>query len=160
ISREKDYDFKILKSVIEANNRQKTLMVEKIKEAVGDLSGKTLGILGLSFKPNTDDMRDAPSIEIINALQKSGAKIKAYDPAAMEEAKKVLKDIEYCDDPYAIAQGTDAMIILTEWNQFRNLDLEKIKSLLKSPIFIDLRNVYEPNKIKNLGFKYVGVGRK
>ncbi|MEK7279877.1 MAG: UDP-glucose/GDP-mannose dehydrogenase family protein [Nitrospirota bacterium] len=160
ISRDKDYDFKILKSVIEANNRQRTLMVEKIREAVGDLNGKTLGILGLSFKPNTDDMRDAPSIEIINALQKSGAKIKAYDPAATEEAKKVLKDIEYCDDPYAIAQGTDAIIILTEWNQFRNLDLEKVKSLLKSPIFIDLRNVYEPNKIKELGFKYVGVGRK
>ncbi|MEK7825235.1 MAG: UDP-glucose/GDP-mannose dehydrogenase family protein [Nitrospirota bacterium] len=160
ISRDKDYDFKILKSVIEANNRQRMLMVEKIREAVGDLNGKTLGILGLSFKPNTDDMRDAPSIEIINALQKSGAKIKAYDPAATEEAKKVLKDIEYCDDPYAIAQGTDAIIILTEWNQFRNLDLEKVKSLLKSPIFIDLRNVYEPNKIKELGFKYVGVGRK
>jgi UDPglucose 6-dehydrogenase len=160
ISRDKDFDFKILKSVIEANNRQKTLMVEKIREAVGDLNGKTLGILGLSFKPNTDDMRDAPSIEIINALQKSGAKIKAYDPAATEEAKKVLKDIEYCDDPYAIAQGTDAIIILTEWNQFRNLDLEKVKSLLKSPIFIDLRNVYEPNKIKDLGLKYVGVGRK
>ncbi len=160
ISREKDYDFKILKGVIEANNRQKTLMVEKIKEAVGDLNGKTLGILGLSFKPNTDDMRDAPSIEIITSLQKSGAKIKAYDPAAMDEAKKVLKDIEYCDDPYAIAQGTDALIILTEWNQFRNLDLEKVKSLLKSPVFIDLRNVYEPNKIKELGMKYVGVGRK
>lgn len=160
ISRDKDYDFKILKSVIEANNRQRMLMVEKIREAVGDLNGKTLGILGLSFKPNTDDMRDAPSIEIINALQKSGTKIKAYDPAATEEAKKVLKDIEYCDDPYAIAQGTDAIIILTEWNQFRNLDLEKVKSLLKSPIFIDLRNVYEPNKIKELGFKYVGVGRK
>ncbi len=160
ISRDKDYDFKILKSVIEANNRQRTLMVEKIREAVGDLNGKTLGILGLSFKPNTDDMRDAPSIEIITSLQKSGAKIKAFDPAATEEAKKVLKDIEYCDDPYAIAQGADAMIILTEWNQFRNLDLEKVKSLLKSPIFIDLRNVYEPNKIKELGFKYVGVGRK
>ncbi|HLF86194.1 MAG TPA: UDP-glucose/GDP-mannose dehydrogenase family protein [Nitrospiria bacterium] len=160
ISRDKDYDFKILKSVIEANNRQRTLMVEKIREAVGDLNGKTLGILGLSFKPNTDDMRDAPSIEIITSLQKSGAKIKAFDPAATEEAKKVLKDIEYCDDPYAIAQGADAMIILTEWNQFRNLDLEKVKSLLKSPIFIDLRNVYEPNKIKELGFKHVGVGRK
>lgn len=160
ISRDKDYDFKILKGVIEANSRQKTLMVEKIREAVGDLNGKTIGILGLSFKPNTDDMRDAPSIEIINALQKSGAKINAYDPAAMDEAKKVLKDITYCDDSYMAIDGADALIILTEWNQFRNLDLEKVKSLIKSPIFIDLRNVYEPNKIKELGLKYVGVGRK
>ncbi|MBI5745637.1 MAG: UDP-glucose/GDP-mannose dehydrogenase family protein [Nitrospirae bacterium] len=160
ISRDKDYDFKILKGVIEANSRQKTLMVEKIREAVGDLNGKTIGILGLSFKPNTDDMRDAPSIEIINALQKSGAKINAYDPAAMDEAKKVLKDITYCDDSYMAIDGADALIILTEWNQFRNLDLEKVKSLIKSPIFIDLRNVYEPNKIKELGLKYVGLGRK
>lgn len=160
ISKEKGYDFKILKSVIEVNNRHKGVMVEKIKEAIGDLNGKTLGILGLSFKPNTDDMREAPSIEIINALQGLGARIKAYDPAAIKEAKKILKDIIYCDDPYTTVEGTDAVIILTEWNQFRNLDLERIKGSLKSPIFIDLRNVYNPEKMRELGFKYTGVGRR
>lgn len=160
ISGEKGYDFKILKSVIEVNNRQRGLMVDKISAAIGDLNGKTLGILGLSFKPNTDDMREAPSIEIINALQRLGAKIKAYDPAAMDEAKKILKDIIYCDDPYKAAEGTDALIILTEWNQFRNLDLERIKDQVTSPIFIDFRNVYNPEKVKELGFKYIGVGRR
>ena len=123
------------------------------------MNNKTLGVLGLSFKPNTDDMREAASIPIIEGLQKEGAQIKCFDPVAMEEAKKVLPDIKYCNDTYEVAKNSDALLFLTEWNQFRSLNLEKIKSLLKEPIIIDLRNIYEPRKMKEMGFKYISVGR-
>ncbi|MBI4753248.1 UDP-glucose dehydrogenase, partial [Candidatus Desantisbacteria bacterium] len=113
----------------------------------------------IAFKLNTDDVREAPSLKIIKNLQKQGAKIRAYDPAAMENAKKVLKDVFFCQDEYECVLGSNAVIIITEWHQFRNLDLEKIKELLIEPIFIDLRNVYDPRMMKKLGFKYVGVGR-
>jgi len=115
--------------------------------------------LGLSFKPNTDDMREAPSIPIIEALQKMGARIKVYDPEAMNEAKRVLKDVVYCKDAYEVAEGSHALVMITEWNRFRLLDLHRIKDLLEEPIFIDLRNVYEPDQMKRLGFRYCGVGR-
>lgn len=159
IAQTSGYDFKIINSVIEVNRRQKELMVQKIEKALNGLEGKRLGFLGLAFKPNTDDMRDAPSIAIIQSLQKKGARIVAYDPAAMKEAQKSLTDIEYAEDPYAVAEGADAVILITEWNPFRNLDLEKIKTLLKQPVFIDLRNVYDPQKLKEMGFVYEGVGR-
>ena len=159
IAQKNGYEFKIIRSVMEVNYRQRELMVAKIEKEVGGLDGKRLGILGLSFKPNTDDMRDAPSIMIIDALQKKGARITAYDPAAMEEAKKVLLDVLYVSDPYAVADGADALILMTEWNLFRNLDMDKIKSRLKSPVFIDLRNVYEPKKMAGFGFRYASVGR-
>jgi UDPglucose 6-dehydrogenase len=159
IAKEHGYDFEIVKAVIKVNKRQRALMVEKIKKQTGELKDKWIGILGLSFKPNTDDMRDAPSVSIIKGLQKEGAKVRAYDPAAMEEAKKFLDDIEYCNDPYSVAEGSDALVILTEWNQFRNLEINKIKGLLKKPVVIDLKNIYDPKKMKEMGIRYTGVGR-
>lgn len=155
----KGYEFKLINSVIEVNKRQRDLMVVKIEQAVGELEGKRLGLLGLAFKPNTDDMRDAPSVAIIDALQKKGAVIVAYDPAAMKEAEKTLQKVEYAADPYKVAEGADAIILITEWNPFRNLDLDRIKKGLKSPIFIDLRNVYDPKKMAALGFQYTSIGR-
>lgn len=159
IAKEQGYEFEIVKAVIKVNERQRTLMIEKIKKSVGDLKDKKIGVLGLSFKQNTNDMRDAPSISIIKGLQKEGAKIKAYDPASIEEAKKFLDDIDYCNDPYGVADGSDALIVLTEWNQFRNLDILKIKELLKEPVIIDLKNIYDPKKMKEMGIRYTGVGR-
>jgi UDPglucose 6-dehydrogenase len=159
IARERGYVFKILESVIEANEEQKQRMVTKIKEKVGNLKGKTIGILGLSFKPNTDDIRESSSIPIIQGLLSMGATVRAYDPAAMEEAKALLPELEYGNDAYDVARGADALVLVTEWNQFRRLDLPRIKGLLKSPIFIDLRNVYDPQQMKRLGFDYCGVGR-
>ncbi|MDC4225141.1 MAG: UDP-glucose/GDP-mannose dehydrogenase family protein [Candidatus Manganitrophus sp.] len=159
IAQKSGYEFKIVKAVIEVNRQQRERMIQKIEKEVGSIKGKQIGILGLSFKPNTDDMREAPSVTIIRALQERGAKIIAHDPAAMEEAKKVLKEVAYAADPYAVADGSDAIILMTEWNPFRNLDLDQIKKKLKAPIFIDLRNVYEPKKMAALGFKYTSVGR-
>jgi UDPglucose 6-dehydrogenase len=159
IARESGYVFKILESVIEVNEEQKQRMVIKIKEKVGNLKGKTIGILGLSFKPNTNDIRESSSIAIIQGLLATGAKVKAFDPAAMEEAKAIFPGLEYGKDAYDVARGADALVLVTEWNQFRRLDLPRIKDLLKSPIFIDLRNVYDPDQMKRLGFNYCGVGR-
>ena len=155
------YDFKLLKGVISANKHQRELMIEKIKHYLGsNLKGKTIGILGLAFKQNTDDIRKSPSIDIINLLLKEGAHIRCFDPLAIDDAKKILPDLTYCQDEYETAQGSDALVIATEWNQFRNLDLLKIKKLLKSPILLDLRNLYEPATLKSLGFIYEGVGRR
>ena len=126
---------------------------------VGNLKDKTIGILGLAFKPNTDDMREASSIPIIQGLQTRGARIKAYDPEAMKEAQKIFQDVIYCKGPYEVAEGSHALVLLTEWNQFRLLDLKRIKGLLQEPVFIDLRNVYEPHHVRGLGFRYCGVGR-
>ena len=159
IAQKNGYEFKIVKAVIEVNRQQRERMIAKIEKEVGSFKGKQIGILGLSFKPNTDDMREAPSVAIIRALQERGAKIIAHDPAAMEEAKKVLKEVTYAADPYAVADGSDAIILMTEWNPFRNLDLDQIKKKLKAPVFVDLRNVYEPKKMAALGFKYTSVGR-
>ncbi len=159
IGREHNCEMEIVQSTIRVNERQRERMIEKIEGMVGDLRGKTLGILGLAFKPNTDDMREAPSIAIIQGLQAKGARIKAYDPEAMEEARKVFTDVVYCDGPYEVAEGSHALILITEWNRFRRLDLERVKGLLQEPIFIDLRNVYEPRHMRGLGFRYCGVGR-
>jgi UDPglucose 6-dehydrogenase len=159
IARERGYIFKILETVIEVNEEQKRRMVVKIKEKVGDLQGKTIGILGLSFKPNTNDIRESSSIAIIKDLLAMGAKVKAFDPTAMEEAKAILPELEYGKDAYDVAKGADALVLATEWNQFRRLDLLRIKNLLKGPIFIDLRNVYDPSQMKQMGFNYTGVGR-
>jgi UDPglucose 6-dehydrogenase len=160
MAKERGYSFKILDSVIQVNEEQKRRMVSKIKEKVGDLRGKTIGILGLSFKPNTDDIRESSSIAIIQDLLAIGAKVKAFDPAAIEEAKAVLPpEVAYGKDAYDVASGCDALVLATEWNQFRRLDLQRMKGLLKNPIFIDLRNVYDPDQMKRLGFDYCGVGR-
>jgi UDPglucose 6-dehydrogenase len=159
MAHERGYSFKILDAVIRVNDEQKRRMIRKIVEKVGDLHGKTIGMLGLSFKPNTDDIRESSSIVIIRGLLDMGATVKAFDPAAMEEAKTVLPEIEYGKDAYDVAKGANALVLATEWNQFRRLDLQRIKGLLKTPIFIDLRNVYDPDQMKQLGFHYCGVGR-
>jgi UDPglucose 6-dehydrogenase len=159
IGRKHNCEMEIIQSTINVNEKQKERMIEKIEGMVGDVRGKTIGVLGLAFKPNTDDMREACSIPIIQGLQARGARIKAYDPEAMEEAKKVLQDVIYCTGPYEAAEGSHALVLVTEWNQFRLLDLERIKGLLQEPVFIDLRNVYEPLHMRELGFRYCGVGR-
>ena len=160
IAANKGMDLGIVRSAVEANEKQKTIMLEKIKKGVGDLKGRNIAVLGLSFKPNTNDMREAPSIFIIEKLLKEKAKVKAFDPIAMEDAKAVFHDkIKYAKGPYDCVKGADAVVIMTEWNEFRNLELLKIKTLLKTPNFFDLRNIYEPEKMKRLGFKYFCVGR-
>lgn len=159
IARRNGYEFQILQAVDEVNRRQRDLMVAKIKGAVGDLSGTTLACLGLAFKPNTDDVREAPALTILPALQKLGATVRAYDPAAMDEAEKALDGVVFCSDPYEAMTGCDGVILMTEWNQFRNLDLGRVKAALRRPVFIDLRNVYDPKRMRDLGFSYSGVGR-
>ncbi|MCI5122590.1 MAG: UDP-glucose/GDP-mannose dehydrogenase family protein, partial [Candidatus Electrothrix sp. AUS4] len=141
---------------------QKARMVKKIRDAVGGSeAGKTFAVLGLTFKPETDDMRDAPVLTILPALLEKGAKVRAHDPKGMEEAKKYLpEDVEYVNDAYEACKGVDAVVLMTEWNQYRALDFERLKKGMNTPIFIDLRNVYEPTSLKNMGFSYVGVGRK
>lgn len=150
----------IIEATIKTNENQKERAVKMIKGTIGILKGKTICILGLSFKPNTNDLRDAPSLFIIDKLLKSGTKIRAYDPVAMEDARKIFHKIIYCKDAYDAAKETEAVVIVTEWNQFRNLDLNRIKKLMKGNFFFDLRNIYEPDKIRKIGFKYYSVGRK
>ena len=149
----------IVDAAIRVNENQREQMVKKIKEAVGGLKGKTIAILGLSFKPNTDDIRDAPPISIIRSLLREKAHIKAYDPISMKEAEKILPQVKYCKDAYDAMKGSHALVILTEWNQFRTLDLEKIKKLLKEPFFFDFRNIYDPQRLREKGFQYYCVGR-
>lgn len=159
MAQERGYSFKIIEAVIKVNDEQKKRMIEKITEKVGNLQGKKIGILGLSFKPNTNDIRESPSMVIVQGLLDLGAKVKVFDPAAMEETKAIFPDIDYGKDAYDVARGADALVLATEWNQFRRLDLQRIKGLLKNPVFVDLRNVYDPDQMKRLGFHYCGVGR-
>ena len=154
-----DVETSVVDAVIKANDYQRQAMIPKIEKLLGEISGKQIGVLGLSFKPETDDMRESPATDIIRELQKRGAKIKAFDPVAMEEAKHLLSDVEYAADEYDAIKDADILIIVTEWNQFRALDMEKVKQLLKSPKIADLRNIYEPNDMREMGFEYVGVGR-
>ena len=151
----------IVNAAVQANERQKSIMIDKIKQGLGDVKGKTIAVLGLSFKPNTNDMREAPSISIIEKLLKEQVKVKVFDPIAMDDAKAIFHaKIKYAKGPYDCVKGADALIILTEWNEFRNLELVKIKTLLKTPNFFDLRNIDEPGKMKRLGFNYFCVGRR
>lgn len=159
IAEKYDIELGIVSAVIRANEKQMEYMVKKIKDALGTLKGRTIAILGLSFKPNTDDIRDAPSLYIIKGLLKEEANIRAYDPVSMEEANKILPKINYCKDSYDAVKGADALVIVTEWNQFRNLDLDRLRKLLKGPYFFDLRNVYDPQRMKEKGFHYYCVGR-
>ncbi len=159
VAREFNRDSIIVDAVIEVNRRQREAMVPKIEKLVGELSGKTIAILGLAFKPETDDMREAPAIDIVNTLVTRGAKVRAYDPVAMEEAGKVLSQIEYAADEYEAVAGADALVFITEWNQFRALDMSRIRDLMRSPRIADLRNIYDPSDMRELGFEYVGVGR-
>jgi len=150
---------RIVDAVIDANERQREAMIPKIEKLVGSLDGKQIGILGLAFKPETDDMRESPAIDIIRSLLDRGVKIRAYDPVAMDEARHCLPEIEYATDEYDAIRDADALVIVTEWNQFRALDMDKVKQLLKAPKIADLRNIYEPQDMRELGFDYVGVGR-
>ncbi|MFC1667040.1 UDP-glucose dehydrogenase family protein [Candidatus Omnitrophota bacterium] len=159
ISGKLGYDFGILKAARKVNEEQKALFVRKIEESLWIIRGKTIGILGLSFKPNTDDMRFAPSIDIIASLQESGAKIRAYDPQAMKKARSIIKGITFCNDIYDVAKNSDALAIVTEWHEFEVMDLNRIKNLIKTPLIIDGRNIFDPQKMKKLGFKYVSMGR-
>jgi UDPglucose 6-dehydrogenase len=160
MAKEKGLNPRILNNVMEVNyDRRKTAVVQVAKMIGGDLKGRTIGLLGLAFKPNTDDMRDAPSIDIAEELNKAGAKVRAYDPVAMEVARPILPAVEMFDEPYQMAQGCDALIVVTEWNEFKQLDLEKVKSLLKSPVIYDGRNIYDPKLMKEMGFTYRAIGR-
>jgi UDPglucose 6-dehydrogenase len=152
-------DSELLRAVQRINDSQPELFVKRVKKTLWNLAGKTIGVLGLSYKPDTDDMREAPSIGIIGKLQEEGARIKAYDPQAMGNARAILRDVEYYETPYEVAKGSDALIIITEWDEFRNLDLPKLKRLLKQPVIIDGRNIFDPLQMKRLGFVYQGVGR-
>lgn len=153
------YDFRLLREVENINNEQMLYAVKKLEGMLWNLRDKKIGVLGLAFKPNTDDMRFAPSITIIRELQRQGATIKAFDPVSMDRAKEIMPDIEYCEDAYATAKGVDAIALLTEWDVFKELDLEKIKGLMRQPVFFDGRNVFEPEKMAAMGFIYKGIGR-
>jgi UDPglucose 6-dehydrogenase len=151
---------RIVENVVAVNDQRKRAMARKVAAAVGtSVRGKTIAILGLTFKPNTDDMRDAPSISVITALQDQGAKVRAYDPIGMVQAKIVMPDVAYCDGPYTAAEGADALVIVTEWEQFRALDLARLKRVMTKPVIVDLKNVYRPEELIKAGFTYEGIGR-
>lgn len=159
IAKDNDYQFALLEEVENINHQARRDIVRKARKVLGELRNKKIGILGLAFKANTDDMRDAPAIDIINLLQNDGAEIAAFDPKAMTTAAAVLKDIDYKKDAYEVIQGVDLLIILTEWNEFRELDFPRVKKLMKSPNIIDGRNLYDPEQMRAAGFNYIGVGR-
>jgi UDPglucose 6-dehydrogenase len=144
---------------MEINYERRKEAVAHIESMTGGVQGKTIGLLGLAFKPNTDDMRDAPSIDIAQELTAAGAKVRGYDPVAMEVANTILPAVEMCPDPYTMAQGCDALMVITEWNEFKQLDLEKIRDLLNVPIIFDGRNIYDPAAMSAMGFYYRGMGR-
>ena len=151
---------RIVETVAQSNDNRKRAMGRKVINAMGgEARGKKVGVLGLTFKPNTDDMRDSPAIAIIQTLQDAGATIAAYDPEGVEQAKLVLNNVEYCENPYQALEGADAMVLVTEWDAFRALDLARVKALLKSPVVVDLRNVYRPEEMARHGLEYLGVGR-
>lgn len=160
VAQKNNYDFKLLKDVYLINQEAKDRFVNKVLKTLSSVKGKTLAVWGLSFKPNTDDMREAPSIDIIKKLQQMGAKIKAFDPVASENAAKIIKNLEFSKSPKDAVRGADALLVLTEWNEFKQIDLSEIKSLMKKPYLFDGRNIYDPEKVKNLGFIYKGIGRE
>ena len=153
------YDFKILKAVRDANQEQKAFVLQKIKDALWIIKDKTIAVLGLSFKPNTDDLRNSPGIDLINLLLQEGAKIKVYDPKSMQKARKILKNVVFCKDAYQAALGADCLVLTTEWNEFKELDFIKLKKKLKRALIVDGRNIYDSKLLKSLGFSYIGVGR-
>jgi UDPglucose 6-dehydrogenase len=160
IALDHDVQLRIVEAVLGVNDNRKRAMARKVSNAAGgSLRGKTVAVLGLTFKPDTDDMREAPSIPLVTGLLDMGAKIRAHDPVGMEQARRELPDIEYCDDPYACVRGADAMVVVTEWVQYRTLDLERLKREMAQPVVVDLRNIYRPEEMAALGFTYESVGR-
>ncbi len=159
IARELSCETRIIDAIIQVNGDQRKVMVSKIEALAGSLTKKRIAVLGLAFKPETDDMREAPAIDIVRDLVRRGAEVCAYDPVAMDEARKYLPDIEYATDEYAAVTSAEVLVLMTEWNQFRALNMERIRGLMNVPRIADLRNIYEPGELRDLGFEYVGVGR-
>ena len=149
----------LLDAVMEINLDQRTLVIEKLREVLGGLRNQEIGILGLAFKPNTDDIREAPALEVINSLLLKGARLRVYDPRAMPVARRQLNSVQYCDDAYAAARGADALLVVTDWEEFKALDLEQVKTLMRRPVIVDGRNIFDPSRMRELGFVYRGVGR-
>lgn len=149
----------LLRSVMEINKHQRRLVVQKVRTLLGSLQDKTVGLLGLSFKPNTDDMRESPAVEVAHMLLSECATVKAYDPVAMGVAARTLREVQLCNDPYDLAQGCDALVIITDWNEFKQLNLARIRDIMRQPIIVDGRNIYEPETMRALGFTYRGIGR-
>lgn len=151
---------RLVETVVQVNDRRKGAMASRVIAAAGgSLRGKTVGVLGVAFKPNTDDMRDAPSLAIVPALQDAGAKVRAFDPAAMHEAQTLLPGVDWCEDAYDVATGADVLVLITEWNEFRALDLSRIAAVMNAPVLVDLRNVYRPDEVRAAGFTYSSIGR-
>ena len=158
-SREFGVEQRVVSAAIAANDAQRERMIEKISEQIGALVGKTVGVLGLSYKPNTDDVRDSPALGIIRRLQEEGAAVRCFDPQAMPRAREELVDVTFCKDAYDVAKDSDCLVLATEWNEFRSLDFVRLREYLLSPVLVDLRNVYERSEVEKLGFRYTGVGR-
>jgi UDPglucose 6-dehydrogenase len=155
-----NYHPELLHAVSDINRDQRMLVIDKLREILDELPGRIIGMLGLSFKPNTDDMRDAPSIDIAKVLLAAGAEVRAYDPAAIERARTLLPEVEFLKDAYQVAAGADAVVLVTEWNEFRQLDMARVKQLMRHPVVVDGRNIYDPVAMRNLGFTYRGIGRE
>ena len=149
----------LLQAVMEINRNQRRRAVMKLRKALGNLNEKNIGILGLAFKPNTDDIRDSAALEIIHLLVNEGAHIRAYDPQAMENAAKVLKHVKLCQTPYEVAEGSDALLLATEWNEFKQIDFTQVKNLMHKPVILDGRNLWDSELLKSMGFTYMGIGR-
>lgn len=160
IAKKHNYDFELLKAVYKVNQEAKQKFIGKILKTLRSVKGKTIGVWGLAFKPNTDDMREAPSVDIITALQKEGAKIKAFDPVAKNNASKMLNDVVFCDNQNEAVKNADALLVLTEWNEFKQVDLAQIRKMMNKPFLFDGRNIYDPKKAKEAGFVYRGIGRE
>ena len=151
---------RIVETVVAVNDQRKRAMARKVANAFGgNLRGKSIAVLGVTFKPDTDDMRDAPSIPLITALQDMGAEVRVFDPVGMEQAKKVFENVMFCDNAYRCAEGCHALVIVTEWEQFRALDLKKLSAIMACPVIVDLRNIYSPEEVRRNGFLYYGVGQ-
>jgi UDPglucose 6-dehydrogenase len=153
------YHPELLNAVMDINRDQRMLVIDKLRECLEELPGMVIGLLGLAFKPNTDDLREAPSLDIARVLLAGGVEVRAYDPAAMEGARKILPTVEYIDDVYRLAEGADALVVVTEWNEFRHLDLARVKESMRQPVIVDGRNIYDPSTMRGLGFTYRGIGR-
>jgi UDPglucose 6-dehydrogenase len=149
----------LLRAVMDINRDQRRQVLQKLRELLGTIHGKTIGIWGLAFKPNTDDTREAPALDIIRLLQIEGAHVRAYDPVAMENAERLVRNVAFCQDAYSVADGADALVLITEWNEFKQLDLARVAASMRQKIFVDGRNIYEPERMEQFGFRYRGVGR-
>jgi UDPglucose 6-dehydrogenase len=159
IARDQGLAFRIIEAVLEVNEATKARMVTKIHQALGSFSGRTVAVLGLSFKPNTDDVRESPALPIVQGLLDGGATVRAFDPEAMPFCRPLFPAVQFCDNAYEAARGSDALVICTEWNQFRKLELDRLHALLRRPLVIDLRNLYEPEKMAAASFEYISLGR-